>query len=68
LDATVLDQDAIVALMIDMRTRLFSWMGRDWFEVQREDDVRLKDDENPTALNLRGENHRAWVMRSLAQR
>ncbi len=39
-----------------------SWTGRDWFDVQRRDDVRLKDDENPTALNVRGEKDRTWVV------
>ena len=39
-----------------------SWTGRDWFDVQRGDDVPLKDDENPTALNVRGESGREWVV------
>ncbi|MGK4007036.1 hypothetical protein WMF31_30720 [Sorangium sp. So ce1036] len=37
-----------------------SWTGRDWFDVRRADDVLLKEDESPTALNVRGENDRRW--------
>ncbi|WP_375757349.1 hypothetical protein [Corallococcus exercitus] len=39
-----------------------SWTGRDWFDVQRADDVPLKDDENPTALHVRDESDRKWVV------
>lgn len=39
-----------------------SWTGRDWFDGQRGDDIPLKDDENPTALNVRGESGREWVV------
>ncbi|PTL79234.1 hypothetical protein [Vitiosangium sp. GDMCC 1.1324] len=39
-----------------------SWTGRDWFDVQRADEVLLKDDENPTALHVRDESDRKWVV------
>ncbi len=39
-----------------------SWTGRDWFDVQRDDEVPLKDDENPTALNVRDASDREWVV------
>jgi hypothetical protein len=39
-----------------------SWTGRDCFGVQRADDVPLQDDENPTALHVRDESDRKWVV------
>lgn len=39
-----------------------SWTGRDWFDVKRGDDVSLVDAEPPTALNVRGESDRHWVV------
>ena len=39
-----------------------SWIGRDWFEVQQADQVPLKDDERPAALNVRDESDRTWVV------
>jgi hypothetical protein len=39
-----------------------AWTGRDWFDVKRGDDVYLKDDENPTALHVRGESDRKWLV------
>lgn len=39
-----------------------SWIGRDWFEVQRTDQIPLKDEENPTALHVRDEGDRKWVV------
>ena len=39
-----------------------SWTGRDWFEVQREDEVSLKNDEEPTTLHVRGESDRKWIV------
>ncbi|MCY1072920.1 hypothetical protein [Archangium lansingense] len=39
-----------------------SWTGRDWFDVQRGDDVPLKNGENPAALSVRGESNRKWVV------
>jgi hypothetical protein len=39
-----------------------SWTGRDWFDVERVGDVPLKDDENPTALHVRGQSGRKWVV------
>ena len=39
-----------------------SWTGRDWFDVKRGDDVPLNDDETPTALHVRGETDRTWVV------
>lgn len=39
-----------------------SWSGRDWFDVEQRDDVLLEDGENPTALNVRGENGRTWIV------
>lgn len=39
-----------------------SWTGRDWFEVQRGDNVPLKDDENPTALHVHDQSERKWVV------
>lgn len=39
-----------------------AWTGRDWFHVQRAADVPLGDDENPTALHVRGESDRKWVV------
>ena len=50
----------------ESRARASSWTGRDWFEVQRGDDIPLKDDENPTALNVSGRaragSDRTWVV------
>jgi hypothetical protein len=39
-----------------------SWIGRDWFEVQRADEISLNDEENPTALHVRDESDRKWVV------
>jgi hypothetical protein len=39
-----------------------SWTGRDWFDVQRDEEVPLKDDENPTALHVRDASDRKWVV------
>jgi hypothetical protein len=39
-----------------------AWTGRDWFDVKGRDDVPLKDDENPTALHVRGESDRKWLV------
>jgi len=39
-----------------------SWIGRDWFEVQGADEIPLEDDENPTALHVRDESDRKWVV------
>ncbi len=39
-----------------------SWIGRDLFEVQRADEIPLKDEENPTALHVRDESDRKWVV------
>jgi hypothetical protein len=39
-----------------------SWTGRDWFDVDRVGDVPLKDDENPTALHVRDQSDRKWVV------
>jgi hypothetical protein len=39
-----------------------SWTGRDWFDVKIGGEVPLQDDENPTALNVSGENDRKWVV------
>lgn len=39
-----------------------SWTGRDWFDVQRADEVPLKDDETPTALKVRDESDRKWLV------
>ena len=39
-----------------------SWIGRDWFEVQRADDIPLEDDEYPTALYVRGGSDHKWVV------
>jgi hypothetical protein len=39
-----------------------SWTGRDWFDVQRADEVPLKDDENPIALHVRDQSDRKWVV------
>lgn len=39
-----------------------SWTGRDWFDVLRADDVALKDDETPTALRVRDQNERKWIV------
>ena len=39
-----------------------SWTGRDWFNVQRADDISLKDDETPAALQVRGEKDRKWIV------
>jgi hypothetical protein len=49
-------EDAIVALVS------ISWTGRDWFNVQRADDVPLKDDESPTALCVRDQSDREWIV------
>jgi hypothetical protein len=39
-----------------------SWIGRDWFEVQRVDEIPLEDEENPTALHVRDESDHKWVV------
>jgi hypothetical protein len=39
-----------------------SWSGRDWFEAQRTDPVPLNEAENPTALHVRDESDRKWVV------
>lgn len=39
-----------------------SWIGRDWFEVQRVDEISLEDDANPTALHVRDESDHKWVV------
>ena len=39
-----------------------SWTGRDWFDAQRGSDAPLEDNESPTALNVRGERERKWVV------
>lgn len=39
-----------------------SWTGRDWFDVKRGDEVPLKDAENPTALRVRDESDREWLV------
>lgn len=39
-----------------------SWMGRDWLAVEQADDVPLKIDENPTALHVRDERDRKWLV------
>jgi hypothetical protein len=39
-----------------------SWTGRDWFDVQRDEEVQLKDHENPTALHVRDASDRKWVV------
>lgn len=39
-----------------------SWIGRDWFEVQRADEIPLENEENPTALHVRDESERKWVV------
>jgi hypothetical protein len=39
-----------------------SWTGRDWFDVRRVDDVPLEDAETPTALSVRDQNDRKWVV------
>jgi hypothetical protein len=38
-----------------------SWTGRDWFDLQRDEEVPLKDDENPTALHVRDAD-RKWIV------
>jgi hypothetical protein len=65
---------AIIATMPVRRLRLLwredaaeirvsiSWTGRDWFDVERVGDVPLMDDENPTALHVRGQSDRKWVV------
>jgi hypothetical protein len=39
-----------------------SWTERDWFDVQQADEVPLKNEENPTALRVRVESGRTWVV------
>jgi hypothetical protein len=39
-----------------------SWTGRDWFGVERRDEVPLQNDESPAALNVSGESDRRWVV------
>jgi hypothetical protein len=39
-----------------------SWTGRDWCDVQRGDDVPLKDDDCPIALHVRGGSERKWLV------
>ncbi|RKH29100.1 hypothetical protein D7V77_06945 [Corallococcus sp. CA041A] len=39
-----------------------SWTGRDGFNVTQGDDVPLRDDETPTALNVYDESNRKWVV------
>lgn len=39
-----------------------SWIGRDWFEVQRADEIPLEDNQNPTALHVRDESDHKWVV------
>jgi hypothetical protein len=39
-----------------------SWTGRDWFDVQRTDDVALKDHEDPIVLQVRDELGRTWAV------
>jgi hypothetical protein len=39
-----------------------AWTGRDWLEVQRADDVPLNDDETPSALHVRDQSDRKWVV------
>lgn len=39
-----------------------AWTGCDWFDVQRGDERALKDDESPTALQVRGASGRTWVV------
>jgi hypothetical protein len=39
-----------------------SWTGLDWFDVQRVEDVPLKGEENPTALHVRDQSDRKWVV------
>ena len=39
-----------------------SWAGRSWFAVHPGDDVPLQADENPTALYVRGESGRKWLV------
>jgi len=39
-----------------------SWTGRDWFNVQRADDVPLNDDETPTALHVCDQSALKWVV------
>ena len=50
-------EDAIAGARVSI-----SWTGRDWCDVQREDDVPLSDDENPTALHVRDGDDRKWVV------
>lgn len=38
-----------------------SWMGRNPFDVQRDEEVPLKDDENPTTLHVRDAD-REWIV------
>lgn len=39
-----------------------SWIGRDWFEVQPAFKIPLENEENPTALHVRDESDRKWVV------
>jgi hypothetical protein len=39
-----------------------SWTGRDWFDVQRVEDVPLEDDENPPALHVCDQSDRKWFV------
>jgi len=39
-----------------------SWAGRDWFDVDRDGDVALNDEESPSALHVRGGYGREWIV------
>lgn len=39
-----------------------SWTGWDWFDVKRADEIPLNDDESPTALHVRVDGHRKWIV------
>lgn len=45
----------------ESRVRI-SWTGRDWFDVKRGDEARLRNDESPAALNVSAESDRSWVV------
>lgn len=65
---------ATIEMMPARRLRLFwredatgafasiMWTGRDWFDVQRTDEVPLKDDETPNALCVRDQSNRKWLV------
>jgi len=77
-DDSLLEVPPILSAMVEMtparRLRLLwredattarvsiSWTGRDWFDVQRGDEVPLKDDENPTTLHVRSASDRKWIV------